>query len=66
VWTVKDNQAQPQPIRTGRRDGDRVEVLSGLEPGQWILTNGSEGRQGMVRVVRDEPRPSDRAALLGQ
>jgi RND family efflux transporter MFP subunit len=66
VWTVKDNKAQPQPIRTGRRDGDRVEVLSGLEAGQWILTNGSQGREGDVRVVRDKPRPGDRAALLGQ
>lgn len=66
VWTVKDNKAHPQPIRTGRRDGDRVEVLSGLEPGQWILTNGSKGREGGVRVVRDKPRPGDRAALLGQ
>jgi membrane fusion protein (multidrug efflux system) len=66
VWTVSDNKAQPQPIRTGRRDGDRVEVLSGLEPGQWILTNGAKGREGVFRVVRDKPHPGDRAALLGQ
>jgi RND family efflux transporter MFP subunit len=66
VWTVKDNKAQPQPIRTGRREADRVEVLSGLEAGQWILTNGAEGREGMVRAVRDKPQPGDRAALLGQ
>ncbi|MEX0675827.1 MAG: efflux RND transporter periplasmic adaptor subunit [Pirellulales bacterium] len=66
VWTVKDNRARPQPIRVGRREGNRVEVLSGLEAGQSVLSNGDLGREGVVRVIRDDAdRADDRAALLG-
>jgi RND family efflux transporter MFP subunit len=67
VWTVKDNKAQPQPIRIGRREGNRVEVLSGLQGGEWILSNGDQGREGVVRVIRDPPQAhsGDRAALTG-
>ena len=67
VWTVKDNKAQPRPIRIGRREGNRVEVLSGLQGGEWILSNGDQGREGVVRVIRDPPpaHSGDRAALTG-
>jgi len=67
VWTVKDNNAQPRPIRIGRRDGEMVEVLDGLEAGDLVLSNGEQGREGVVHAVRDDPNsPSgDRAALLG-
>jgi RND family efflux transporter MFP subunit len=67
VWTVKDNQAQPRPIRTGRRDAKFLEVLDGLQAGDVILANGQQGREGVVRVSPASPdKPDDRAALLGQ
>ncbi len=67
VWTVKDNKAQSQPIRIGRRHDDLVEVLDGLKPGDLVLSDGELGHEGMVRAVRDDPGSpgSDRAALLG-
>ena len=67
VWKVNESKAHPQPIRIGRRDGDLVEVLDGLKPGDMVLSNGEQGREGMVRAVRDDPSSpgSDRAALLG-
>jgi RND family efflux transporter MFP subunit len=66
VWIVKDNKGYPQPIRVGRREGNRLEVLSGLESGMWVFSNGGEGREGVVRVVRDPPdRDAGRDALLG-
>jgi RND family efflux transporter MFP subunit len=66
VWIVSDNEAHPQQIRIGRREGERVEVLSGLEPGQSILTHGEQGREGMVRAVREPAAPAgDAASQLG-
>ncbi len=67
VWAVKDNKAEPRPIRTGRRDAQYVEILAGVEAGDVILSNGRLGREGVVRVSREPPdSPDDRAALLGQ
>ncbi len=67
VWTVVESKAEPRQIRTGRREGDLVEVLSGLEAGDLVLSNGEQGREGVVNAVRDDPNlpQSDRAALLG-
>ena len=67
VWTVVESKAEPRQIRTGRREGDLVEVLSGLEAGDLVLSNGEQGREGVVNAVRDDPNlpRSDRAALLG-
>lgn len=67
VWTVVESKAEPRQIRTGRREGDLVEVLGGLEAGDLVLSNGEQGREGVVNAVRDDPNlpRSDRAALLG-
>jgi RND family efflux transporter MFP subunit len=66
VWVVADNQARPQLVRLGRRDGDRVEVRQGLEAGQWIMTNGDQGREGVVRAVDSPPaRGGDGGSQLG-
>jgi RND family efflux transporter MFP subunit len=68
VWIVQESNAHPRPVRTGRREGQYVEVLDGLKPGELVLSNGEQGREGVVRVER-APRanqPPDRAALLGQ
>jgi len=67
VWTVTGNQAAPRPIRTGRRSDDFVEVLDGLQPGDLVIANGRQGRQGVVQVRREPTDVAgDRAASLGQ
>jgi RND family efflux transporter MFP subunit len=66
VWVVRDNNAQPQQVRTGRRQGELVEITSGLQAGEIVLSNGAKGREGVVRAVRETEKPGDRAALLGQ
>ena len=48
---VGEGRLRPQAIETGLRDGERLEVLSGLEPGQSIVVSGnyliaSESRLG--------------------
>jgi multidrug efflux pump subunit AcrA (membrane-fusion protein) len=37
VLTVRDGHAREQRIRTGRRDGDRVEVVDGLRGGDLVI-----------------------------
>src|SRR6185295_16148016 len=37
VIGVKDGRATEAPVRTGRRDGERVEILSGLAPGDPVV-----------------------------
>lgn len=71
VWLVAGDKAQPRPIRTGRREGQRVEIVSGLQAGDVILSDGARGHEGVVHVTREqtppaEEQPDARAALLGQ
>jgi membrane fusion protein, multidrug efflux system len=43
VYTVKGGVARMQPVRVGLRTGTGVvEILSGLEPGQTVVTEGSD------------------------
>ncbi|QDV32401.1 efflux RND transporter periplasmic adaptor subunit [Tautonia plasticadhaerens] len=53
VWKVVDGQAVEQPIELGLRRGDLVEILGGLDPGDLVLVDGSEGRTAEVEI-RDE------------
>jgi RND family efflux transporter MFP subunit len=32
-----------RPVKLGVRDGDYVEVLSGIEPGEWVVSQGAHG-----------------------
>jgi RND family efflux transporter MFP subunit len=38
-------QVERQAVRSGLRIADRVEILDGLEPGQWLVTKGFLGLQ---------------------
>ncbi|WP_299453905.1 efflux RND transporter periplasmic adaptor subunit [uncultured Pigmentiphaga sp.] len=53
-----DNRVAQRKVRTGRRDGDRVEILEGLQPDARIVVRGAgfltDG--DLVRVV-DAPAP---------
>jgi Cu(I)/Ag(I) efflux system membrane fusion protein len=35
------DRLEPHRVRTGQRFGDRVEILSGLQPGQRVVTSGN-------------------------
>jgi RND family efflux transporter MFP subunit len=55
VLTVKDGRAVEQRIRTGRRDGDRVEVVDGLTGGDVVIREPGDLVDGaMVRTSRAE------------
>ncbi len=53
VLTVKDGKAREQRIRTGRRDGERVEVIDGLSDGDVVIREPGNLVDGVaVQVVR--------------
>jgi RND family efflux transporter MFP subunit len=39
VFGVKDGKAVEKRIRTGRRSGNRVEVLEGVAAGEWVVAD---------------------------
>lgn len=54
VWVVRNGEAAEQAIRTGRRNTERVEVLSGLSTGELVIARSRDGLPGAVTVVREE------------
>lgn len=55
VLTVRDGRAHELRIRTGRRDGDRVEVVDGLADGDLIILEPGNLVDGVrVQVVKAE------------
>jgi len=56
VYLVKaDNTVSVRPVKLGVTDGDHVEVLSGLAPGDRIVIDGADKlREGAKVIVRAE------------
>jgi multidrug efflux system membrane fusion protein len=54
-----DNTVSVRPVKLGVTDGDRVEVLSGLTPGDRIVIDGADKlRDGAKINVRSEANPT--------
>ena len=53
VFVVKDDRAVEKRVRTGRRAGDRVEILEGVAPGERVVVEpGNLAAGAPVRVTR--------------
>ena len=55
VITVKDGKAVERPVRTGATQGQRVEIVSGLEPGEAVVKSPGSLQQGQAVSVLGEP-----------
>jgi membrane fusion protein (multidrug efflux system) len=53
VWKVVDGKAMQTTVRTGRRDADRVEIISGLDPGAVVVATAADGHDGPVTPLGD-------------
>ena len=54
-----DSTVSVRPVKLGVTDGERVEVLSGLAPGERIVIDGADKlRDGAKIVVRSENNPT--------
>ncbi|MEM9146900.1 MAG: efflux RND transporter periplasmic adaptor subunit [Pseudomonadota bacterium] len=55
VFSVEDGKATPRPLKLGRAIGERMEVLSGLLPGEAVVVRGNErlrpGQPVKARVI---------------
>jgi len=60
VYVVKGNVAKARPVTLGPTEGDRVAVISGVEAGELVVTEGADRlRDGMgVAVQADNPGQS--------
>lgn len=50
VFVVQDSVARQRDVKLGFADGNRIEVLSGLNEGDWVVVVGQEGLQNGARV----------------
>lgn len=63
VWVVEDGKAQRRYVTTGSTNGKRTEIVSGLEVGNVVVTQGQEGLQEDVAIVSGEYGPQGLKAL---
>lgn len=57
VWKVVDGQAREQEVRTGQRRPEGIEIIDGLETGDQILRDATQGRVARIEpLVSDQPR----------
>src|SRR5205823_2937919 len=68
VYLIKDDSSVTvRPVKLGVTDGDRVEVSSGLEPGDRVVIDGADKlREGAKIVVRAPSGAPDASAPAGQ
>jgi len=50
VFVVKDKILHYRMVKTGLSEGDRVEILSGISPGETIVSGGAERAKNGARV----------------
>jgi HlyD family secretion protein len=51
AYVLKDGVAVKRPIRTGARGNERVEILSGLSPGDTVVISGAQAFEGADQVT---------------
>jgi HlyD family secretion protein len=52
-----DGKAHQQEVNVGIRNGDEVQIVSGLKPGETVVTNGVYGLPDNTRVQVEKPAP---------
>lgn len=63
VYVVHDDVAHVRPVTTGLTDSENVEILSGLQPGEMVVTAGQTSLSDGTRVrVASETEPLTKAA----
>jgi len=54
-----DNVAHERRISLGVRQGDRVQIVSGLQPGEQVVVSGGLGLEDKAKVKIEQPKPED-------
>ena len=53
IVTVQDGKALEKPVTTGRRSGDWVEVLSGIQNGDRVIVNPGNLQSGQPVTITE-------------
>jgi HlyD family secretion protein len=64
VTVSADNKANIRPVTLGAREGDNVQILSGIAPGEKVVTTGGMGLENgaEVRIVAPAAAGADEGA----
>jgi RND family efflux transporter MFP subunit len=54
IWKVEGDMIRSQTIGLGQIEGDRSEILSGVQAGDRILADGKQGRVGRLEAIDAE------------
>ena len=54
-----DNVAHERMVSVGVRQGDRVQILSGVQEGEQVVVSGGLGLEDKAQVVIDQPKSED-------
>jgi len=52
VWVVSEEEAHRRRVQTGTNSGERIEITSGLNPGDKVVVRGAQRLTGDVAPVR--------------
>ena len=54
-----DSVAHERTVAVGVRQGDRVQILSGVQPGEQVVTSGGLGLEDKAKVAIQQPKSED-------
>ena len=54
-----DSVAHERMVTVGVRQGDRVQILSGVQPGEQVVTSGGLGLEDKAKVTIQQPKSED-------
>lgn len=57
-----DQVAHATPVKTGIRQDDEIQILSGLQAGQQVVTQGAYGLPDGAKVTISSPEPAEKSA----
>jgi len=55
VYTIDKNQAQQRVVETGKRDGEWLEIISGLTAGEVIVLDGASFLTDRAKIKEQQP-----------
>lgn len=56
---TKDNVAHERKVSVGVRQGDRVQILGGLQEGEQVVTSGGLGLDDKAKVTIQAPKTDE-------
>jgi membrane fusion protein (multidrug efflux system) len=67
VWVVADGQASKRKVQIGQRSVGSVQIVAGLQPGELVVTEGTQRlRDGArVQVLQQQPAAAEPARTAG-